>query len=570
MKIRGKLFSLVIPLGVLVVGILIYFTIMVQSTYSQCDDLFVGQLYDCNSTLINADRDFYQANSAMLQIAAYENLMTAEEKQTWLDDYKENIEQTKERVGQAFIITEEYPELLNFQSDGMTFASEYDSFQKNMDAMLAAYDLEKGTGDNKLYSELFEETRGNISNMEDLMEAYAEESEVNLQKSIQNSILFAIIISVVVSVAVLVFAFISVNRIRFGLVKITDAIKIMANKDLTEEVPVFSGKDEISQLSASAYSLRSQLVNMMETFKNSSEHLSSASDQMAMNTKDSVQNIQSIDAAAGELARTASVQAEDVTNIVSEIQEINNMTEESIDNTSALSNACEDIEKATNSGMEVVEVLTKVTNESNDAFQNIFEAITGIDEKTHTIGRASDMITDIASQTNLLSLNASIEAARAGEAGRGFAVVADEIRQLAEQSAASADTINKMIAELLDSSQNATKQSELVKTYVEEQLKSVNDTKVGFEKIVSNVAIVNGGVDNLRAINGNLGKRVNHMTELVENLSAISEENAATAEELSATTTTVIGSISELESTGDSVNSLSGDLHTVVQEYRVE
>lgn len=563
MKIRGKLLSMVVPLVVLTVLTVGCYAYLMTSNYNNSKTLYFTKLYGCNSTLINADRDFYQASSALFEYLNDKN-------KELINDYNENIGQTIERVGEVRKTVDAYPDLQHYENDGKTFNAEFDAFDKSIKALQEAYDIETGKGDIAAYETIFNETREHISNMEDLMEAYAVENEASFSKRIKGIIISTLIFNVIIVIGVNIYSFQLISKIQNALVRLTGKLTAMSKKDLTAPIEIVSGKDEISQLSVAAFNLRKQLLTMMETFQSSSGSLADASENMENNTKNSVEAVQNIDRAANELANTASVQAGDVSNIVSEIMEISAISNESINNTNSLADACENIENVTETGMETVRNLSNITNQSNEAFNNIFDAIKTIEEKTEVIGTASGMIADIASQTNLLSLNASIEAARAGEAGRGFAVVADEIRKLAEQSASSVETINSMIEELSTSSDNATRQSTLVKKYVEEQLKSVQDTKAGFEAIVSNVGTVNNGVENLRGINGNLDQKVKHMTDVMESLSAISEENAATSEELSATTSSVMANVGDLETAGETVKSLAEQLKDIVLEYKLE
>lgn len=570
LRIRGKLLFLVLPLAILVVAGLAVAVGMVTNATAKSKSLFYEQLYQANSTLINADRDFYQAYLSMMKVIALRGSAAEGNNTERIADYDENIEQTKERVEAVGGIAADHPDLSAYSLNGMTIESEYAEFQKNMLLLEDAYNLSTGEGDMVSYNTIFEAARENISNMEDLIEDYAVVAEKKLQSTI-SATLTSICIGAAICIILIGLLCIKIMiYIRANIVNVTDSISRIADKNLTVPVKVLGGKDEIAQLSRAAQTLQQQFLSMMSTLLNSSGELSVSSNLMANDTKESANSMSSIDLAANELANTATQQAEDITQIATDISEIDEMSKQSLKDTMELATACDDIEKITKAGMDTVNGLTDITNQNMKAFESIFVAIEGVGERTRAIGTASDMITSIASQTNLLSLNASIEAARAGEAGKGFAVVADEIRQLAEQSASSANTINSMLKELMQSAKQAAEESELVKEYVERQRQSVIDTKDGFVAIVDNLNIINDGVNNLRNVSNHLGTKVNSISSLSESLSAASEENAATAQELSATTSSVAATIINLEKTGNSVNEHSDELNVIVKEYKLQ
>lgn len=167
-------------------------------------------------------------------------------------------------------------------------------------------------------------------------------------------------------------------------------------------------------------------------------------------------------------------------------------------------------------------------------------AMSRINEASQQVGNIISEIEAIASQTNLLSLNASIEAARAGEGGRGFAVVADQIRQLAEQSAKSASETRSLIETSLSS--------------IADGNKTVDVVNVSIDKVVEGIELIAGSSRTISEMANNQAEAmkqaeqgVNQISEVVQSNSATAQETSATSEELSAQSTTLDSLISRFQ-----------------------
>ena len=565
-----KLFLIVVPLELLTLFCIIFFSYREKAVLDETTKTYYDQLYQINSRLLSADRDYYQAMLAETQYLVYKDSMSATDHEAALKDYQDNSQQVADGIKEVESIVSQVPYLYSTYQDksGNTMKSLLDTFNTSYQQWEQAYDPGTGTGDYKNQAALFLTSREYINSMQDLMTAATADSSTYLTTSVKKSIYSAGAVIMAMLVVIGLFALVISRYIRLGVVDITKKINNIAQNDLTDDSDASDAKDEIGVLSRSAYSVRDRLLEIVGKLQTSSGELSGSGRIMDSSTGEVSESMKNISNAVSELAVTATQQATDIEKIAGNMKDLETIMKKSVSSTDALENVSTEIHNITSNGMQTVDELTTITKQSNEAFQSIFDVINGIEESTKRISDASEIISSIAEQTNLLSLNASIEAARAGEAGKGFAVVAEEIRKLSEQSAQSVDTINQMLSDLQANTNHATTQSSLVKEYVEKQNDSVQNTKGSFGEIVSAIETVNDSVTDLNSVNGELAKGINEIGSLIESLSAASEENAATAEELNATTDMVTNNVTNLHDTGASINKSAEGLGEIIGIFK--
>ena len=402
---------------------------------------------------------------------------------------------------------------------------------------------------------------------------YICDSEDEIYADVNSLSLKIMALCIIVLAASLLVVAITTKIISGEIQDISKTIHGIGTLDLTQakNLMKYDGRaDEIGMIAEATGRLTDAVKDSVTDLMAKADELSSSSGSMQNNTNKTAASMDHINGAASELANTATSTAENITDISNQMQDVDAVMTQSMENTETLAQASAQIRETVENGIQTVDQLKNISAQSLEAFQSIFDGIDNISKSSSKISEASDMIKNIAQQTNLLSLNASIEAARAGEAGKGFAVVADEIRTLSEQSSSSVETINEMLEELQKNTGNAVSQSELVREYVEKQQNSVDETAESFSGIASQIASVNDAIDGLNEANQNLERGVRAISDSISNLSAISEENAATAQELNATTESVNTNVENLDVQGRDVAEAAVKLQEIVGVFKTE
>ncbi|SEF61772.1 methyl-accepting chemotaxis protein [Lachnospira multipara] len=568
LNIRRKLMLMVIPLGLIGLFLTGYFASMVKTTTKDSEKLYYEQLYTVSSEVLSADRDLCRAATVELYFIIYASSRSDKGAQL-IENFNSYLKTTEEHIGNVESLIDKYPEIGSHVYEGTSINKAIEAFWDYYNTGNDAYDFSTFTGDISLQMNNLIAARDELEIIQDIISDYATNSKTDNEASIAKSIFAAGVVAAILYIIVIIMDTLMIRYIRINLVKVDDDINTLANNDLAFDPFILDNNDEIGSLSKSADKLQEGLSDIVGQIYDSSDSVSASSRNISQLASVCNEQIESVAQAVNDMATTATTQAGDITQLSNNMNDIQGLIDENGNASQNLADASGEIDNVTAEGMKEVERLMEVTKASLESFNQIFSLLTGITESATKIGEASSLITDIASQTNLLSLNASIEAARAGEAGRGFAVVAEQIRQLSEQSAGSASTINEMLDALKKASDLADKQSKVVKDNVNLQNESVEATRGKFVDIVDSINKVNEAIKRITEVNDVINTNFSQVNDLVTSLSAAAEENAASSEEIAATTDMIKSSVGNVYEVSKEIDREADTLADEVKHFKI-
>jgi methyl-accepting chemotaxis protein len=399
----------------------------------------------------------------------------------------------------------------------------------------------------------------------------ADESE--FLEPIQQVTRIGIIGLVVILLVCSVIVYVLVNLIIKPLQQMTDYLNNkISNMDFTsdaEQEKLNKQKDEIGSMSRAITAMRGKLSEVVNGIREQSSLLMEAADDLSTNASETATTMGQVENAVSEISEGAASQAGETQSATENVVAIGNMVEQTKGVVERLVDYADKMKTSSQHAKEILTDLDKVNRKTETYIDVIAKQTDTTNESAQKISEAANMITEIAEETNLLSLNASIEAARAGEQGRGFAVVASQIQKLAEQSNESAKQIGDIINILLQDSEKAVEIMADVRNSMKEQSEHVEMTDKAFGEIQEEV---DGSIKAMDYISDRMEELDNarvKVVDVVQNLTAIAQENAASTEETSAAVTEVSAIVAGISAKSGELRQIAGDMENDINIFKI-
>ncbi len=391
---------------------------------------------------------------------------------------------------------------------------------------------------------------------------FAGMDKVHANEGADTIILYMLVLVALVSVVAFIISFISISKMTRDLRTSVKALDELANGNLNADVDRRSlkRKDEIGKLMRAVLNLRGEMKEVIGAIIEKGEAVQIAAQQINDETDQTAKAIGQVDMAVSEISEGATSQATETQKATENVIVMGEMVEQTREEVESLLAHAEEMQAAGEVATQALDELDEINGQTKKAIDVIYEQTHTTNESAMRIREVTKMITGIAEETNLLSLNASIEAARAGEQGRGFAVVAAQIQKLAEQSNSSTKEIAKIINELMEDSEKAVETMNDVKEIMDAQNEKVVRAGEAFSQVKAGIDASIKGVEAIEEKTIRLDDARANVIDIVQNLTAIAEENAASTQETSASVTEVTAIVEDIAQNAQKMNTYATEL----------
>lgn len=396
---------------------------------------------------------------------------------------------------------------------------------------------------------------GNVVGM-----VFAGQPATEATKRINQSSLLILGIAILILIVALVVCVKIASAIARVIIQTEELLSSLAEGDLNLEVSerILKRSDEIGVMGHAVQRLLDELKNIIGGIKKNTDTLMQQGKTLEGMASQTSSTADEISTAVEDISKGAVSMAEDIESATGQVANMGAIIEKIVESVKELDDLSGQMHIADTESSRIINELSESNDKTTEAIKKIEVSVHTTNESVTRIQDAVNLIASIASETSLLALNASIEAARAGEAGRGFAVVATQISKLSEDSAQSTKTIEDIIHQLTADSEASVQIMNEVNEIILEQQKKLAQTKEKFSDVSRGIEDSRKESNLINTQAGECDSERGKVVDVIQNLSAVSQENAASTEETTA-------SMEELNATINLLAEAAGELKQMAQ-----
>lgn len=458
--------------------------------------------------------------------------------------------------------------------------TQYDKLKSDVDKYISAYDqILQACGDT--YSRAGVEYAQEMGNTAAFIATTAEQLlalEIGRSEKVQlgiqeefKSMMLGVVIVVILSIVAALFVALRLSKdIVNPIKKLQNALSVIAEGDLTVENVRILANDEVGKASTAFNKMKANLLNIIGKVKESSGDLQVAISTVNVSVEENASGSARIARAVEGMLNSLEQQQVDVQSIVEQSEQMDSISRQVASDADSIYKSTEVAKSNAQDGIDKMMAYVEQMEQVNRSMQEMKEVFSAFGKNTKEMTIILNSIVEIASQTNLLSLNASIEAARAGEAGRGFAVVATEIRNLADESSSAASKIGGIISSVERDVAATAEKLEISLEQLEKGNQMTEETKQSFTGIQEGTAEVGRSVENIIERVELLSSKITDALASVNNISESSDNNVTEINEISAVVAEEAANLQEVSDAMGKLLNLTNDLESMVSEFKVE
>ena len=387
-----------------------------------------------------------------------------------------------------------------------------------------------------------------------------------------NGIILMVLLSVIfVMAACIVIAVIMSVSITRSLQKGISKVQKVADGELGSpiEEKLLKRNDEVGDLAKAIDTLQKALQNIVSKIAQSTDNIKMAANELGVTAKDTNYTMKQVEDAVSSISENITEQAKSTKTTTDNIVLMGDQIGRTSAEVGLLNQNADVMRKSSEQASYTIQQLRQINDKVKESINTITRQTNLTNESAQKIQAAIGIISSIAEETNLLSLNASIEAARAGESGRGFAVVASQIQKLAEQSNSSSCEIEEITNTLISNSDEAVEIMRQVHEIIDSQSQNMTDTENIVSEVMDGINTSLEKIEKIEYATEQLESSRNRIVETVEGLSDIAEQNAASTEETFAQTSQVSNTFEQIEAKADQLKQIAEELSDIMHQFQL-